>query len=151
MMLYRHYTKLRTMRQKKGEFLHQYTTKFQQYVFKAGIPNNEELVFNHLCSLNGRYRCESWQIVHNNMSAVEMPNELEPVIQLVLTQLVGEKAPEDEQYSTNCSFASGDSDSDSDDDTSSRHSRKHSRANGKRNKNKKSGKENIWSRMSHSS
>lgn len=54
MMFYRRY-KLRTMRQKKGESLCQYTTKFQQYVSKAGIPNNEELVFNYLCSLNGRY------------------------------------------------------------------------------------------------
>lgn len=64
-MFYRRY-RLRTMRQGAGEPLRQYSTKYQEYAVKTGIANNQELVFNYLCSLHRRYRKRSWSLVHNN-------------------------------------------------------------------------------------
>ncbi|CDH61455.1 predicted protein [Lichtheimia corymbifera JMRC:FSU:9682] len=131
---YRRYH-LRTMRQKGGESLRQYSTKFQEYccyAVKSGIPNNQELVFNYLCSLHRRYRKRSWALVHNRYGE-GIPGELEPIVQLVMTLASGERAPEDEKFDT--SDYSSDSESDSEDSDSD-----HSRRKRRRSSSKKKGK-----------
>lgn len=93
----------------------------QEYAVKTGIANNQELVFNYLCSLHRRYRKRSWSIVHNHYGE-NIPDELEPIVQLVMTLASGEKAPEEEEF-----FTSDSSDSDSDSETSDTDNHRHKR------------------------
>lgn len=129
-MFYRRYH-LRTMRQKAGESLRQYSTKFQEYAVKTGIANNQELVFNYLCSLHRRYRKRSWSIVHNRYGE-DIPDELEPIVQLVMTLASGERAPEEEDFYLSDSDDSDSSGDTTDDSENARHKRRRSNKKGKR-------------------
>lgn len=121
-MFYRRYH-LRTMWQKSHESLRQYSTKFQEYAVKTGIANNHELVFNYLCSLHRRYRKRSWSLVHNHYGE-EIPEELQPIVQLVMTLSSGERAPEDEELPMSDTSSDSDSGSETSDSDSHRHKRR---------------------------
>lgn len=128
-MFYRRYH-LRTMRQKSTESLRQYSTKFQEYAVKTGIANNQELVFNYLCSLHRRYRKRSWSLVHHHYGE-EVPDELEPIVQLVMTLSSGERAPEDEEMPMSDSSDDSGSDTETSDSDNHRHKRRRSADKGK--------------------
>ena len=71
--------KIRTMKQGNNEPLREYSNKLQEYAFKYGIPNNQDLVFNYLCSLNKRYHKQAWTLIANHHGD-KIPDHIEPVV-----------------------------------------------------------------------
>lgn len=58
--------RIRKMKQSNNQSLREYSNKLQEYAVKYGIPNNQNLVFNYLCSLNRRYKKKAWTLVANH-------------------------------------------------------------------------------------
>ena len=48
--------RIRTMKQASSQSLREYLNKLQEYAVKYSIPNNQDFVFNYLCSLNRHYK-----------------------------------------------------------------------------------------------
>ncbi|KAG2217751.1 hypothetical protein INT45_005472 [Circinella minor] len=104
--------RIRTMKQSKNQSLREYSNKLQEYAVKYGIPNNQDLVFNYLCSLNHQYRKKAWTLIANHHGD-QIPDKLEPVVQMVQS-LAATESPSDN--STSDSHSDSDEETDSDDD-----------------------------------
>ena len=97
--------RIRTMKQSKNQSLREYSNKLQEYAVKYGIPNNQDLVFNYLCSLNHQYRKKAWTLIANHHGD-QIPDKLEPVVQMVQSLAASETSSD----SNNTSDSNSDSD-----------------------------------------
>ena len=124
------------MKQGKTEPLREYSNKMQEYALKYGIPNNQDLVFNYLCSLNRRYRKQAWTLIANHHGD-KIPDHIEPVVQMVQSLVAADTSSEASDWApSSADDDSSDSDEDSDEEKPSKKRRRKS-TNNNNNKNKK--------------
>ncbi|KAG2215282.1 hypothetical protein INT45_012704, partial [Circinella minor] len=83
------------------------------YAVKYGIPNNQDLVFNYLCSLNHQYCNKAWTLIANHHGD-QIPDKLELVVQMVQSLAVSETSS-DNNNSSDSNFDS-EEETDSDDE-----------------------------------
>ncbi|KAG2205302.1 hypothetical protein INT45_007800, partial [Circinella minor] len=130
--------RIRTMKQGKTEPLREYSNKMQEYAFKYGILNNQDLVFNYLCSLNKRYRKQAWSLIANHHGD-KIPNHIEPVVQTVQSLVAADTSSEASDWApSSADDDSSNSDKDSDEEKpSKKRCRKSTNNNNNRNKKNK--------------
>ncbi|KAG2205756.1 hypothetical protein INT45_005874, partial [Circinella minor] len=84
-----------------------------QYAVKYGIPNNQDLVFNYLCSLNRQYRKKAWTLIANHHGD-QILDKLEPVVQMVQSLAASETSSDNNSTSDSNSDSEEEADSDGD-------------------------------------
>ncbi|KAI9484343.1 hypothetical protein BDB00DRAFT_856054 [Zychaea mexicana] len=82
---------MRTLTQNSNEALREYTNRYLELACSSGIPDNEELGYGFLSSLNKKYCQRVWNVGANHFG-LQFPSTLDAVIQAVLTLAEGEPA-----------------------------------------------------------